>query len=184
MNKEVEVLKMYTYPDIVIYGCADCGQISSRFLELLSITIRYFCDSKKENWGKLCCGKEVVSPKELAELGMDIPIFIASRHGMEIREQLLTAGFTNLINPHIHELWARAKPMTQEISTCIGCKINCRFCNYAYSHDIRPRFRRTSGQLNRVGAISVSFMKTSLCDQENLGCKENNHEENGESENH
>lgn len=119
------------YSNTVIYGIGDVAKMAVDIFMRLDLDFRCFCDPFEENWGKTVLGKKVISPDELATLGLDVPIFIASsRYSEQIRDRLLNSGFTNLINPKVYEkLVYRLAPKVLEISTGVGCKLNCRFCN-------------------------------------------------------
>jgi hypothetical protein len=111
--------------DVAVFGTGEPGKNAAYFLEKLGFHVLFFCDDNSEMRDSFWCGKPVLSSSAVTG---DIPVFIASHSGKKIREMLVGRGITNLINPLVHQRLTEARPKVLEITTKIGCRVNCRFC--------------------------------------------------------
>lgn len=92
-DKEIEIVPNECY---VVYGTGEGGKKVTEAVNNIGSTIRYYCDSNEEKWGKEFLGKKIISPNELLEKRKEYDrIIIASIALIEIRNTLLQLGFTN-----------------------------------------------------------------------------------------
>jgi hypothetical protein len=116
--------------NVVVFGAGDLGQQAVNFLEKLGWTVSAFCDENDiicdSHWyDKLAI---TLGDYSINLGGGEYPFFIASRNGGKIYDMLMNRGFANVINPLVHQKFTELKPKILEITTVIGCRINCRFC--------------------------------------------------------
>lgn len=75
-------------PDVVIYGTGSQGEdIFKEYSDFMDIS--WFCNSNERYWGQYFCGKEILSPQELAGLPKDTIVIIASNAYQKIYEVLM-----------------------------------------------------------------------------------------------
>lgn len=92
-NKEIEIISNECY---AIYGTGEGGKKVTEVVNNIGSTIKCYCDSNEEKWGKEFLGKKIISPNELLEKRKEYDrIIIASIALVEIRNTLLRLGFTN-----------------------------------------------------------------------------------------
>jgi len=82
--------------DVVLFGAAEKGKRFLKDYAHLNLNVLNFCDDDGSKWGSYINGIKVVSPEELAEIGLDIPIIITSKWSDGITEKLRSKGFKHI----------------------------------------------------------------------------------------
>jgi hypothetical protein len=130
-SKELIKAALGGYDFLVVFGASNKGREGLSILTRLDMEVRFFCDNDANKWGTVFCERGVISPDDLIALGKDVPVLIASMYEAEIREQMCRLGLVNIVNDKLGKLLERKRLEcfpTLEITTVIGCKVNCRFC--------------------------------------------------------
>jgi len=83
---------------IVIFGTGNYGTLALHALKKNGITIDYFCDNNKANWGTLFCGYPVISPEQLSAQFSDAVVIIASLRFKYMANQLKNCPNIHLLN--------------------------------------------------------------------------------------
>jgi hypothetical protein len=128
---------------IICYGAGTQGQQVKRMLEGLGLKLDFFADKNLSVISRVAIdGVKIISIEELNELDKQIPIIIGiGVHKKEVIEEidtmLVRMGFANIFYSAI-EMVEVFYPELQkkeiyfydvfDITTNIGCSINCRYC--------------------------------------------------------
>ncbi len=84
--------------NLVLYGAGEKGKSFFNENDLSNIQVMYYCDDDNNKWGKYLNGVKIISPRELCDVSLDIPVIITSRCCDEIYERLSKLGIKHILH--------------------------------------------------------------------------------------